>query len=93
MVGKVLVTVPLLMVASTVLAVPAVVAVKIASYLPFRLSTTVPNVPLDVPPPAREKTTVSPPVVSRLPLASLAMRVTSVVSPEEMELLPTETVD
>ncbi len=80
------------MVAETVLAVPAVVAVKMASYFPFRLSTTVPNVPLDVPEPS-PNATVRPPLVNRFPLASLAMRVTSVVSPEEMELLPTETVD
>src|SRR5512146_17186 len=80
------------MVAVIVLAVPAVVPVKMAIYLPFKLSTTVLKVPLDVPDPS-PKATVSPPLVNLLPSASLAIKVTSVLSPEEMELLLTDRVD
>jgi hypothetical protein len=88
----VLVTALLLIVAVIVLAVPDVVPVKIAVYFPFKLSATVPNVPLDVPLPS-PNATVNPPPVSLLPLASFAINVTRVVSPEVIDDLPTDTVD
>ena len=92
-VGSVLVTEPALIVAVIVLAVPEVVAVKTAVYLPLSVSATVePKVPLDVPLPS-PNATVNPPLVTTLLFASLAINVTSVVSPEEMELRLTETVD
>ncbi len=60
--------------------------------MPSPLSVTLLNVPLAVPAP-RLKTTVEPPVGSWLPLASLAVSVTVVVSPDWMDAGFTETVD
>jgi hypothetical protein len=91
-VGIVLVTAPLLIVAVSVLAVPEVVPVKIAVYDPLLLSVTVPNVPLDVPLP-KPNATVNPPPLSLLPLTSLAINVTNVVSVDEIVALPTDTTD
>ncbi len=75
-----------------VLAVPDVVPVNTAVYLPLRVSeTTEPKVPPEVPLPNPKPTVTA--VVRRLPLASRAINVTNVVSPELIKLLPTETVD
>ena len=91
-VGEVLVTDPELMVAVIVVAVPELVPVNTAVYLPLRVSETIePNVPLEVPLPNPNATVTAVP--RRLPLASRAINVTNVVSPELIELLPTETVD
>ena len=57
-------------VAETVLAVPAVVPVNVALYVPLPLSVTLPKAPLEVPPPVRENATASPPVVRLFPASS-----------------------
>ena len=69
-------------VAETVLAVPAVVPVKMALYVPLLLSVTLPIVPLEVPPPVNEKTIVSPPVVRLLPAPSFVWSVMVAVDPD-----------
>jgi hypothetical protein len=92
-VGNVLVIALPPIVALTVFAVPDVVPVKVAVYDPLLLSVTDPMVPLDVPPPVKENTIANPPPVRRLPFASLAITVRSVVSPEAIDDLPTDTVD
>ncbi len=71
-----------LIVANTVLGVPAVVPVNKALYVPLPLSVTLPIVPLEVPAPVNEKATVSPPVVRSFPFASLARSVMVVVVPD-----------
>jgi hypothetical protein len=69
-------------VANTVFAVPAIVPVNVAPYVPLPLSHTFPIVPLEVPPPVNEKATVSPPVVRLLPAPSFAWSVMVDVEPE-----------
>src|SRR5262249_31948309 len=59
---------------------PAVVPVNVAVYVPFPLSVTPLNVPCPVPPP-RANATVRPPVVSWVPAAFRAVRVTVAVLP------------
>ncbi len=90
--GSVLVTDCPPMVAVMTRAEPDVVPLKMEMYLPLLLSKTALNVPADVPVP-NPNATVSPPPVNLLPLASLAINVTSVVSPEEINERPTDTVD
>ena len=91
-VGSVLVTAPALIVAVMVLAVPEVVDVKTAVYLPLSVSAlTDPNVPLDDPLP-KPKATVTE-FVNRFPWPSRASNVTKVVSPELIEVRFTDTVD
>ena len=81
-VGSVEVTALPPIVAETVVAVPAVVPVNVALYVPFPLSFTLPIVPLEVPPPVSEKATVSPPVVKSLPAPSFAWSVIVAVDPD-----------
>jgi hypothetical protein len=71
---------------------PAADAVKVAVYVPSLLSVTLPIAPMFVPLP-RAKATVNPPVVSGVPLASLAVRVTVLVPPVATEAGFTVTVD
>ena len=92
MLGNVLATPNPPIVADTVLDVPANVPVKTVTYLPLELSATALNVPFEDPPPERENWTDSPPEVRRLPLASLAMSVINVVSPDAIKARPTEIV-
>jgi hypothetical protein len=56
--------------------------------VPFPLSETALNVPLETPP-LRENTTVCPPAVILLPAASLACSVTVIVLPETTDPLET----
>src|SRR5262245_55540883 len=91
-VGRVDVTGTPPMVAVMVRAVPAVVAVNVAVYVPLPLSEKLVNVPLLVPAPG-PNTTLAPPVVSRLPLASLAVSVTVVELLDCKLERPTETAD
>ena len=69
-------------VAETVLAVPAVVPVNVASYVPLTLSVTFPIVPLEVPPPDSENATASPPVLRLFPAPSFAWSVIVPVDPD-----------
>ena len=69
-------------VAETVLAVPAVVPVNVALYVPFPLSVTFPNVPPEVPPPDSKNTIASPPVVRLFPAPSFAWSVIIAADPD-----------
>jgi hypothetical protein len=91
-VGIVLVTAMPPIVACTVVAVPAVAAVKVALYRPLALSVVAPIVPVLVPPLA-VNTTVSPPVVRFVPLASFAWSVKATVPPDTTVPAETDTVD
>ena len=91
-VGIVEVTADPPIVALIVVAVPEVVPVNVAVYVPFELSVTEPNVPLEVPP-DRVNATVRPPLVSWLPAASFAVRVTVTPDPEATVPEETETID
>lgn len=83
--GSVVVTTVPPMVADTVRGVPAVVAVKVALYVPLPASVVVPIVPSLVPVPVSEKTIVAPPLARLLPEASLACS-------ENVAVLPLTTV-
>ena len=63
--GKVEVTALPAILAETVLAVPAIVPVNVALYVPLLLSMALPIVPLEVPAPVNENITATPPI-SRL---------------------------
>ena len=76
----------------TVDGVPARTPVKVALYVPSRLSLTAPKLPSLVPP-ATPITTESPPPVRRLPAASRAVRVTVVWPPEATVSAEIATVD
>src|SRR5687768_9698525 len=94
-VGIVVVTADPLSVAEIDRAVPAVVPVNTALYVPFALSVTAPNVPALVPPPDPERlnATFAPPVVRFAPAASLACSSTVAVLPDRMLADETEIVD
>ena len=92
-VGKVEVTELPPIVAETVLAVPAIVPVNVALYVPLPLSVTLPIIPLEVPPPVNEKATVSPPVVRSFPIASRPRSVIVAVDPDPTVDGETETID
>ena len=81
-----------LIVAPIVRGVPAVVAVKIAVYVPFALSVVAEMKPSLVPAPV-VKSTASPPEVSTLLWASRAVSVTVVLSPETSDDAAVVTVE
>jgi hypothetical protein len=80
MVGAVLVTATLPMLAPMLRALPAVVAVNVAVYVPLAWSVTKPIVPSLVPEPFVNVTT-KPPVVFALPAASRVRSVSVAVAP------------
>jgi hypothetical protein len=79
-------------VAPIVRAVPATIPVKLAVYVPFKLSVVAPIVPVLVPP-AAVNTTVEPPLVRLLPAGSLACSVSVTALPEATDPLETLTTD
>jgi hypothetical protein len=91
-VGSVEVTALPPIVALIVVAEPAVTPVRVAVYLPFRLSVVAPIVPV-LRPPEAVKTTVSPPLVRLFPAASLAWSVRVTVPPDATVGLETVTTE
>ena len=79
-------------VAARVVAVPDVVPVKVAVYVPLLLSVTEENVPFETPP-VRAKAIVEPPVEIEFPLGSFAVKVTVTPVPEARVALETVTRD
>jgi hypothetical protein len=80
-VGNVLVTALPPMLALMLVAVPEVVPVKVAVYIPLPLSVVAEIVPL-LRPPDRANTTVEPPEMRRFPFKSFVVRVKVTVEPE-----------
>ena len=91
MVGAPVVTAWLFNMAVMVL-VPATVAENVAVYVPSPLSVTAENVPWAVPLPS-PNVTIAPPVVSGVPPAFRAVRVTVTVPPTATDVGLMETVD
>ena len=75
-----------------VVAVPEVVPVKVAVYVPLALSVVAEMVPL-LSPPDRVNTTAEPPVSRRFPFASFVVRVRVVAEPEVTVAEETVTTD
>lgn len=90
--GEPLVTAEPPTVAVMLVEVPASTPVNEAVYRPFDPSAVLPKVPVLVPPDLA-KTTVEPPLVNWLPLASLAVNVTVMLLPEITEPAETLTSD
>jgi hypothetical protein len=90
MLGAAVVTAVPPMVAPIDRAVPAVLAVKVAVYVPFALSVTAPIVPSLVPDPF-VNVTVDPPDVSELPAASFAVSVSATTPPTATLAAETDT--
>ena len=74
-------------------AVPANTPVKVAEYVPLPLSVVTPIVPVLVPAPVVEKTTVKPPLVRLFPAASFAWSVSVALVPDAMAPLDVVTVE
>jgi hypothetical protein len=92
MVGRVDVTLVPPIVDEIVVAVPAVVPVKIAVYVPLLLSV-VAEIEPELVPPDRAKTTVRPPALNWLPLASFAVNVSVTLPPDAVDDVETLTRD